>query len=107
MGNCVCRPATATEEKLSTAFLTSIDTALPSLVIESHLKLLNLLREPLAQNELRKYAHSVDKMHLLSCWTDIEQFKDIEPVALKKEKANQIYTEVVTHVHSQPIGNND
>ena len=75
----------------------SIDISLPDVVTECHIKLLHLLKEPLAQQELKQFAESIGKMHLLSCWTDIEQFKNIELVDLKKEKANAIYKKVTKY----------
>ena len=71
-----------------------IDPLLPPLVRPEHIRLLRLLRDPLAQQELGIHAKSCCKTHLLMCWTEIEEFKGMDVISFKKNKATAIYETV-------------
>jgi hypothetical protein len=69
----------------------TVDSSLPSISEPDQLLLLQLLKEPLGQASLGQYAKSIDKMELLMCWIDIEEYKQIVIDDQRRDTALQIF----------------
>jgi hypothetical protein len=73
----------------------TMDRALPPLSDPEHLQLLHTLREPLGQMTLGQYARTIDKMDLLMCWIDIEEFKQQTLEELRRDCAVLIFKKYI------------
>jgi hypothetical protein len=75
-----------TSDKSRTATY-SLDSTLPIITNPDEILLLDLLKEPLGQAAIGRYAKDVEKMELLMCWIDIEEYKHIKTDDLRQQSA--------------------
>jgi hypothetical protein len=68
-----------------------LDPTLPLLTDPHHIQLYELLHEPVAQTLLGTHAKSIDKLALLMCWVEIEEFKHENVVSKLLTQAVDIY----------------
>jgi hypothetical protein len=68
-----------------------LDPSLPPLTDRKHTQLYELLHEPVAQTLLGTHAKSIDKLALLMCWVEIEEFKHENVASLLLGQAVNIY----------------
>lgn len=50
---------------------------MPTYQCSSQVELRNLLHEPVAQQALGAFAKKLNRLHLLMCWIDIEEYKSV------------------------------
>jgi hypothetical protein len=68
-----------------------LDPSLPPLTDRNHIQLYELLNEPVAQTLLGTHAKSIDKLPLLMCWVEIEEFNHENVASLQLIQAVDIY----------------
>jgi hypothetical protein len=80
-----------------------IDPTLPSLTDHDHIQLYQLLHEPVAQTLLSKHAVSVERVGLLLCWVEIEEFKQENVAKLRLVRAKEIIENFVVSGARHPL----
>jgi hypothetical protein len=68
-----------------------LDPTMPPLEDKDHIQLYNILKEPVTQRAIGKFAVSKKNDYLLMCWAEIEEFKEEEIEELRETMMVEMY----------------
>jgi hypothetical protein len=80
-----------------------LDPSLPPLEHKGHIQLYEMLKEPVSQKAIGKFAISKKNEYLLMCWAEIEEFKEEVIEDLRQHMMREIYTAYIKAGSSMQI----